>query len=77
MADRDMTQAERDTLEGLLDKVGLGALLEGLSEVLEAKADHLLSNWSDGKAARAYQEAAGYVGVTRCSRYVQAVSLPN
>lgn len=75
MADRDMTEAERDALEGLLDAVGLGALLEGLSEVLEAKADHLLSNWTDGRAARAYQEAAGLIGVTRCSRYVSA--LPN
>ena len=42
----------QDQLEALIDKHGIGRVLDNLSEVCYLKAEHLESNWQDSAAAR-------------------------
>jgi hypothetical protein len=45
--DRDLNQAERDTLEAMVDAAGIEAVVQGLSEICGAKADHIAHAWQD------------------------------
>lgn len=52
------TQEQMDTLEAIVDASSLAAVLEGLSEVCHAKAEHIRSNWQDRLSACVW-DAAG------------------
>lgn len=62
MANRDLTQGERDQLEALIDATNVGAVLMALSELCGDKAEHIRSNWQDGATARLWDTAAGAIG---------------
>ena len=52
---RDLTQAERDTLEAIIDGTSVKAMLEAISDICGAKEEHLISNFSqDEKTARVW-----------------------
>ena len=42
-------------LEGMLDKLGLPAVVSLLAEVCQEKAEHLRSNWQDEGSAREWE----------------------
>jgi hypothetical protein len=44
---RDLNQSELDALEALIDAAGIEAVVQGLSEICGAKAEHIASNWQD------------------------------
>ena len=48
-----------DTLESLVDQIGLADTIDRLAEVCSAKADHLEDNWQDHNAAVLWGEMAG------------------
>ncbi len=52
----------KDALEALVDKFNLARVLELLSEVAYAKAEHLESNWNDKHASHTWIAAGARVG---------------
>lgn len=59
---RDLTQAERDTLESLIDGAGLSPVLEALSLICDEKAEHIESSYGDKGLARQWRTACGVIG---------------
>jgi len=59
---RDLTLDETHALERILDKAGLQAVLEVLSEICGAKAEHVESNWQDKALARRWAMLEGAIG---------------
>lgn len=57
--DRDLTKAEKRTLESLIDSTDIGAVIRALSEICSGKADHLATNWQDYETARYWDQLAG------------------
>lgn len=53
-----MNTTPQDTLENLIDSMGLSYVLHALEQVCYEKADHLRSNWQDEKAAKAWERDA-------------------
>jgi hypothetical protein len=54
-----MNQREADDMiEELVDKKGLGYVLEELGNVCDMKADHIQENWQDPQLARVWRRAA-------------------
>lgn len=50
---------ERDhTLEDLIDRHGLSAVLTALRDIAQAKAEHVRSAWQDAHTARAWERTA-------------------
>lgn len=43
--DRDLTNGEIETLERLIDKTDMGAVLRALAKICNDKAEHLATNW--------------------------------
>lgn len=43
-----------DTLEALVDRIGLADVVDLLAEVASAKADHIRENWQDEVTARTW-----------------------
>ncbi len=63
------------TLESAIDGPrGLAGLLERISEICEAKAEHVAVNWQDEKTAKAWTKAARAVDRAALSKAVQGVS---
>ena len=60
---RDLTNQETETLEKLIDVAGLTAVLETLSSICDAKADHIRSSYNDKFLARKWDEACGICGI--------------
>lgn len=56
-----LTNAERDTIEDLIDRRGIVNVIEGLAEVLSAKADHIAENWQDSPTAELYNRACAHL----------------
>lgn len=52
-----------ETLEQIVDRHSMHAVLEALETVCHAKADHLVSNWNDEGAARVWKRLAGKIGI--------------
>lgn len=44
-------------LEQCIDQTGLSQVVEHLSEICDAKAEHLRSNWQDQDTARSWERA--------------------
>lgn len=65
MANRDLTQEERDALESFIDQANLGAVLEALSDIVGEKSEHIRSNWQDDGLADDWGRAC--VLITRAS----------
>jgi len=63
MANRDLTEQERDALEALVDASNLMAVVQALSEICDAKAEHVRANWQDEPLARAWAWACGSLGL--------------
>ena len=68
-----MTTDNPTYLEDAIDRVGLAAVLSLITEICDAKADHLRSNWQDEAAARAWEQAA--VKVNSASYYAVKAGL--
>jgi hypothetical protein len=63
MANRDLTAQERDALEALVDASNLTAVVQALSEICDAKAEHIRANWQEDALARAWAWACGTLGI--------------
>lgn len=48
---------DQETLEAMIDRLGLGAVLERIGQVCFDKEDHLSSNWQEQHAAKGWAEA--------------------
>jgi hypothetical protein len=59
------TRDELETLEGLMDKMGVSDLIEALGDIAHEKAEHVLENWQDRNLARRW---------TRLGEKLQALS---
>ena len=68
MTDRDLTQAEIEQLERLIDKVSLQSVLMALSEICDLKSEHLAVRWGDKVMARRWATICSRIGclVTKC-----------
>lgn len=75
---RDLNTAEKATLEGLIDAAGLCAVLQSLSEICDAKADHIRASYEtrDTPLVLAWRTAAGKLGLAACERAVMAIGEP-
>ena len=67
---RAITDTEREALEILIDTIGLAAVLDAVSGICDAKAEHVLVNWQDKPLAAqwAAETTAGLASVTNVSR---------
>lgn len=52
---RDLNQSELNTLEALVDATSIEAVIQGLSEICGAKAEHIAHNWQDTILAKRWQ----------------------
>lgn len=59
---RDLTKAEKEALELLIDSASLQSVIMGLSEICGGKAEHVLTNWQDKATAREWSTAEGLLG---------------
>lgn len=57
------TSRETDELEALIDRRGIEAVLQQISDLCGLKADHIASNWQDCTLAKRWATVAGAVGV--------------
>ena len=57
-----MTPAQFDTLELLVDSIGLPAVLDSLEVIAHEKATHILGNWQDETTAAQWTLAGTMVG---------------
>ena len=61
--DNGVTQTESEQLEQIIDRRGLQAVVQELSTICGAKADHIEHNWQDKPLARRWATAEGAIGV--------------
>jgi hypothetical protein len=61
--DRDLNQTELGTLEAMVDAAGIEAVVQGLSEICGAKADHIREAWQDTALAKRWATLEGALGV--------------
>ena len=60
---RDLNQSELHTLEALVDATSIEAVMQGLSEICGAKAEHIAHNWQDTILAKRLATMEGALGV--------------
>lgn len=53
---RDLTMAERDALEALLDRTSVSAVLAALADLCGEKAQHIAENWQDRPLYESWRE---------------------
>jgi hypothetical protein len=53
---------DEQTLEGMVDGIGLRAILLILQEIAYAKADHIQANWQDPNLAKEWKMAGNKLG---------------
>lgn len=70
-----MSPEDLNTLEDILDRANLGAVLDVLSEIAHAKAEHVESNWQDSTMANNWRRAAQVCETAACRPSVRLVSL--
>lgn len=56
--DRDLTNGEIETLERLIDKTDMGAVLRALAKICNDKVEHLATNWQDYDSAQMWDQLA-------------------
>ena len=57
------TEQELWDLEGLIDRRGIEAVLQQISEICGLKSQHIASDWQDTALARRWATLEGAVGV--------------
>jgi hypothetical protein len=70
----ELTAEEEQTLERIIDRTSVQAVLESMSIVCGKKAEHLLTNWQDKTTARVWQKAEGAIGLFLCDSNIVEVS---
>jgi hypothetical protein len=65
----ELTQVDRDTLESMIDRHSLAAVLDALTVICHEKAEHLMSAWQDNNAARSWTESAGRIDTVANAAY--------
>jgi hypothetical protein len=60
---RDLNQSELDALEASIDAAGIETVLQGLSEICGAKAEHIAQAWQDTILAKRWATLEGALGV--------------
>jgi hypothetical protein len=61
--DYGFTEQEAHDLETLIDRRGVEQVLQQISEICGAKAEHIASNWQDAGLARRWATVEGAVGI--------------
>ena len=61
--DNGMTEGEAQDLEGLIDRRGIQMVLQQISEICSAKAEHIAHNWQDTILAKRWATLEGALGV--------------
>lgn len=51
-------RVDTEALEAMVDRSGIGAVLEALAEICREKAEHLRENWQDEVSARMWDRRA-------------------
>ena len=59
--DSRINSVEKMAVEDLIDKIGLAAFLEMVSEIAYEKAEHISSAWQDKNLAQAWRDAGATV----------------
>lgn len=59
----DMTQADKDFMEAMVDKHGIAVVLMAISEICGDKAEHIAHDWQDAGLAKRWATLEGAVGV--------------
>lgn len=52
----------REQLEQLVDRFGLGMILDELAIICDEKAEHVQSNWQDGHLAKVWWHNSKVIG---------------
>lgn len=60
-------------LEALVDRAGLGNVVECLAIICEAKAEHIRENWQDARSASVWERCAR--AIDRCAARVRFLGL--
>ena len=60
---RDLSQAECDAIEAVIDGCGIDAMLMALSDICGKKAAHIAENWQDTALAKRWAVLEGAIGV--------------
>jgi hypothetical protein len=55
---KNLTVQDRDTLESIVDRYSLRAIVEGLSEISHLKAAHIRENWQDDSLAKMWERVS-------------------
>ena len=58
-----MDDDDKDALERIIDKFGIQLVLETISEICGAKAEHIANNWQDTSLAKRWATMEGAIGV--------------
>lgn len=74
MANKDLNQDQRDSLEALMDECGVQAILEALSAICGEKADHIEQSYNDSITAKVWRTVEGEIGCASVSVSISAVS---
>jgi len=69
-----LTPEQKLFLESMIDSNSLASVLEAISEICNAKEEHIRSNWQDLSLARYWQLASSRVFNCAGSSSVQTVS---
>jgi len=70
-----LTPAHKLMLETSVDASCLADVLDALAEICREKAQHLVANWQDQRAAGLWNRAASRVETCAASAVVQDVSI--
>lgn len=64
---------DKQTLEQLIDKMGLDHVLQAISEICSEKADHIRASYSDKVLERQWRSASNAVDACSCNTAVITV----
>jgi hypothetical protein len=57
MTTQRITKSDLDDIEALIDRAGVSALLDAISDICYGKAGHLEENWQDANSAKVWERA--------------------
>ncbi len=72
---KELPDHEVNTLEALIDSYSLSDVLEALSQVAYAKAEHIEAHWQDSPLASAWHKAGERLGQQAHWEYIREISL--
>ncbi len=68
---RDLNEKEMDALEALIDAANVQAVLVGVSDICDGKAQHIQDNWQDYDLAKVWATACGAIAMFSCSKEIK------